>query len=196
MAASESDDWDAPYSNYGSIIDSMPRGSDIWSTYACDPEYSMSLSGTSMAAPHVAGWVALYLGLHPSATPAQVTSALLSSGSNEMIHGEVGGTPDILPYVGDLGAAAPSAPAAKATLRVANRTSLSVNVDPNRPARGYWRIKGQEKQGARRVTRWTATTQGAGETLVRDVRRGTWRIVVPAQYGYRQGVSSAAWVAR
>ena len=184
------------YSNYGSIIDLYAPGSDIWSTYAYDPAYKLRLSGTSMAAPHVAGWAALYLGLHQDATPAQVTSALLSSGTKGMIIGEVGGTPDILPFVGDLAAAAPSSPAARATLRVAHRTSLSVNVDPNRPARGYWRIKGQQKQGARWVTRWTATTQGAGETLVRDVRRGTWRIVVPAQYGYRQGVSSAAWVTR
>ena len=62
-----------------------------------------------MAAPHVAGWATLYLGLHPDATPAQVTSALLSSGTRGMINGEVGGTPDILPFVGDL-AGAPSPP--------------------------------------------------------------------------------------
>ena len=57
---------------------------------------------------HVAGWATLYLGLHPDATPAQVTSALLSSGTRGMINGEVGGTADILPFVGDLAGAEPA----------------------------------------------------------------------------------------
>ena len=100
VAASTSNDSDASYSNYGSIIDLYAPGSDIWSTYAYDPSQSYRLSGTSMAAPHIAGWATLYLGLHPDATPAQVTSALLSSGTRGMINGEVGGTPDILPFVG------------------------------------------------------------------------------------------------
>ena len=109
VAASTSNDSDASYSNYGSIIDLYAPGSDIWSTYAYDPSQKYRLSGTSMAAPHVAGWATLYLGLHPDATPAQVTSALLSSGTRGMINGEVGGTPDILPFVRDL-AGAPSPP--------------------------------------------------------------------------------------
>ena len=122
VAASTSNDSDASYSNYGSIIDLYAPGSDIWSTYAYDPSQSYRLSGTSMAAPHIAGWATLYLGLHPDATPAQVTSALLSSGTRGMINGEVGGTPDILPFVGDL-AGAPSPPSTVVEFRQA---SLSV----------------------------------------------------------------------
>ncbi|RUQ99276.1 serine protease [Labedella endophytica] len=46
-----------------------------------DPTFRF-LSGTSMAAPHVAGLGALYLGVHPLATPAEIKSALMTSASN------------------------------------------------------------------------------------------------------------------
>ena len=109
VAASTSDDYDASYSNYGSIIDLFAPGSDIWSTYAYNPSLKYRLSGTSMAAPHIAGWAALYLGLHPDATPSQVRGGLVTSGTVGMINGVVGGTPNVLPYVKYL-EGAPSAP--------------------------------------------------------------------------------------
>jgi subtilisin family serine protease len=138
VAASDSNDYDASYSNYGSIIDLYAPGSDIWSTYAYDPSLRYRLSGTSMAAPHVAGWAALYLGLHPDATPAQVASALLSSGTPGMINGEVGGTPDILPFVGDL-TGPPSAPTGIAA-SPGNRSATvtwSPASDNGSPVTGY-----------------------------------------------------------
>ncbi|PSL36666.1 peptidase inhibitor I9 [Labedella gwakjiensis] len=46
-----------------------------------DPTFKF-LSGTSMAAPHVAGLGALYLGVHPTATPAEIKSALMTTASN------------------------------------------------------------------------------------------------------------------
>ncbi len=61
VAASEEGDLDASYSNFGEEIDLYAPGTDIWSTYYADPTMKYRMSGTSMASPHVAGDLALYL---------------------------------------------------------------------------------------------------------------------------------------
>ena len=73
-----SDDTFASFSNYGAPVDMVAPGVGILSTYK-DGKYA-ELSGTSMAAPHVTGGVALYESSHPGATPAQVKAALTESG--------------------------------------------------------------------------------------------------------------------
>jgi subtilisin family serine protease len=66
------------FSNYGSCVHILAPGSTITSTWIGDPNAIMTLSGTSMASPHVAGAAALYLAARPSATPAEVKNYLLS----------------------------------------------------------------------------------------------------------------------
>lgn len=68
------DDTFASFSNYGDAVDMVAPGVGILSTYD-DGKYA-ELSGTSMAAPHVTGSVALYKSLHPGATPDQIKAAL------------------------------------------------------------------------------------------------------------------------
>ncbi len=68
----------ASYSNYGATsVDIGAPGSAVWSTTAYN-SYG-SLSGTSMATPHVTGAAALYASTHPGATAAAIKNALLSS---------------------------------------------------------------------------------------------------------------------
>jgi subtilisin family serine protease len=76
---SDVDDTFASFSNYGADVDIIAPGVCIYSTSMLGG-YA-TLSGTSMASPHVAGGAALYAATHPGATPAQVKSALQSAGS-------------------------------------------------------------------------------------------------------------------
>ncbi len=82
------DTFAAAFSNYGSVVDLFAPGKDILSTV--DGERYAVLSGTSMAAPHVAGAAALLLSHRPDGTPAQVLSALLAEA--RPVHGAPEGT--------------------------------------------------------------------------------------------------------
>jgi subtilisin len=72
------DDTFATFSNYGSVVDIGAPGVSILSTWK-GGAYN-TISGTSMATPHVAGAAAAYLQTHPSATWTQVRDALRSAG--------------------------------------------------------------------------------------------------------------------
>ncbi|MDR4491479.1 MAG: S8 family serine peptidase [Candidatus Nitrosocosmicus sp.] len=74
-----SDDALASFSNYGSDVDIAAPGTKIYSTYKGNSYATMS--GTSMASPHVAGAAALYMADNPGASPSEVRNALLSHGS-------------------------------------------------------------------------------------------------------------------
>ncbi len=72
------DDTLADFSNYRSVIDVAAPGVHVLS-YWIDGSLT-TISGTSMAAPHVAGAAALVLAANPSLTPAQVRAVLESTG--------------------------------------------------------------------------------------------------------------------
>jgi subtilisin len=77
----DQDDTFANFSNYGSDVDLIAPGKCIWSTLPGN-RYGY-ISGTSMAAPHVTGAVALYKASRPLATPADVRAALRVAGTQD-----------------------------------------------------------------------------------------------------------------
>ena len=83
-------------SNFGSCVDVFAPGSDITSTWNGTNTATNTISGTSMASPHVAGAAALYLENNPNATPAQVKTELLAKASNIFISNAGTGSPNKL----------------------------------------------------------------------------------------------------
>jgi subtilisin len=71
------DDTMATFSNFGSVVDIIAPGVNILSTWK-GSSYA-TISGTSMATPHVTGAAALYIAGHSGATPATVAGALIGS---------------------------------------------------------------------------------------------------------------------
>ncbi|WP_055588290.1 S8 family peptidase [Peterkaempfera griseoplana] len=96
VGASARDDSRADYSNFGPGVDLFAPGSDITSDWSTDDTATRTMSGTSMATPHVAGAAALYLAGHPTATPAQVADALVATAAPGRLRGVGSGSPNRL----------------------------------------------------------------------------------------------------
>ncbi len=84
------------FSNFGSCVDIFAPGSDILSTWHTSATATQTISGTSMASPHVAGAVALLLSLNPAALPAQIVSQLLAQSRNGKVSNVGTGSPNRL----------------------------------------------------------------------------------------------------
>lgn len=87
-----------PNSNYGSCVDLFAPAADIFSAYFRGSNQYCELSGTSMAAPHVSGALALYLSL-ANYTPSQLRSLLLSDATNGVLSNVGTESPNKLLYI-------------------------------------------------------------------------------------------------
>lgn len=186
VGASTISDQRADFSNYGSCLDLFAPGQGIRSSVASSNSATDVYSGTSMAAPHVAGAAAAYLQSNPSATPTQVRSALVGAASldvlsgvngsvNALVQGVTGATP---PANGAPISTAPTAalPAAgtrhgSSTVTVTLRWSAT---DPNGDAISRYEVQERNTSG-----NWVGLYSGKATVGTRSVTPGrpmTWRI--------------------
>lgn len=86
------------FSNFGTCLDIFAPGSSITSAWHTSDTATNSISGTSMASPHVAGVAALYLQNNASASPASVRAAIVDTASVNKLTGINTGSPNLLLY--------------------------------------------------------------------------------------------------
>jgi subtilisin family serine protease len=100
VGATDNTDAKAAFSNYGRCVDVFAPGVNVESVGITGPDAKATLSGTSMATPHVTGAAALYLCEHPDATPADVAAALTTASTAGKVGSPGIGSPNKLLYVG------------------------------------------------------------------------------------------------
>ncbi|WP_417446090.1 S8 family peptidase [Kangiella sp.] len=96
VGSTTSSDSRSSFSNYGSCLDIYAPGSSITSAWSNGG--TNTISGTSMASPHVAGVAALYLADNPTATPSQVDTAITDAATPGVVSDAKSGSPNLLLY--------------------------------------------------------------------------------------------------
>lgn len=164
VGASDINDTRASFSNFGDCVDVFAPGHNIVSNNYADSTTPRTLSGTSMAAPHVAGLAALYLGDNKTAAPAAVVAAIQagaqagqivdakSASGNYLINTKF--TNAALPPVG-----APTAVAASAV--TSNSATISWTAPAGTQAANSYKVEYRESTSTNWLTVESATTTAA-----------------------------------
>jgi len=105
--ASTSSDARASFSNWGTCTDIFAPGEFITSAWHTSDGATNTISGTSMATPHVAGAAALYLSTDTTASPLAVFTALRDNGTPNKITNPGAGSPNLLLYTFFIGGGPP-----------------------------------------------------------------------------------------
>lgn len=110
VGATTNSDGRSSFSNFGSCVDIFAPGSSITAAWYQSDSQTNTISGTSMASPHVAGAAALYLGENPNASPAAVGQALVNGGVTGRVGNPGSGSPNVLLNVEFIGGGNPPPP--------------------------------------------------------------------------------------
>ena len=99
VGATDISDGRASFSNYGSCVDLFAPGVGITSAWITSSTSTNTISGTSMASPHVAGAAAVALTLQPGLSPGQVASKLVNDATLNLVTNPGSGSPNRLLYI-------------------------------------------------------------------------------------------------
>ncbi|RLP90979.1 S8 family serine peptidase [Micromonospora sp. CV4] len=99
VGATQNNDAAASFSNFGTCVDILAPGVNITSAWYTGSSATNTISGTSMASPHVAGAAALVLSANPSWSPQQVRDNLVNNSTPNVVTNVGTGTPNRLLYV-------------------------------------------------------------------------------------------------
>ncbi|KAK1499055.1 subtilase [Colletotrichum cuscutae] len=91
----------ASYSNYGTSLDIFAPGSSILSTWYTSTTATNTISGTSMASPHVAGLVNYLQSVEGLSTPASIVARIKALGTSGKITGTLNSSPNLVAYNGN-----------------------------------------------------------------------------------------------
>lgn len=100
VAASDDSDNSADFTNFGDCVEIYAPGVDITSAWIGGG--TNTISGTSMATPHVVGVAALYKAANGDADEATISEALTSDAAPDKITGAPAGTPNLLLQTGGI----------------------------------------------------------------------------------------------
>jgi subtilisin family serine protease len=96
VGSTTSTDARSSFSNFGTCVDIFAPGSSITSAWNTSNTATNTISGTSMATPHVAGVAALYLATHTGASPATVRNAMVAAATTNHVGNPGAGSPNRL----------------------------------------------------------------------------------------------------
>jgi subtilisin family serine protease len=100
IGASDMQDCLSSSTNRGAVLDMFAPGVNIVGPWGTGDSASMTLSGSSLSAPHVAGAAGIYLEDHPAASAAEVSDALVAASTKDRLCNVPAGTQNRLLYVG------------------------------------------------------------------------------------------------
>jgi subtilisin family serine protease len=100
VGATDISDNRASFSNFGTCVHIFAPGVNITSAWNTNDTATNTISGTSMATPHVVGAAALILAANPAWTPSQVRSNMVASATPNKVVNPGSGSPNLLLYTG------------------------------------------------------------------------------------------------
>ncbi|TWP46390.1 S8 family peptidase [Lentzea tibetensis] len=107
VGSTDRTDGRSSFSNIGTCVDIFAPGRDITSSWLTDDNATNTISGTSMATPHVVGASAVYLSSNPTATPQQVRDALVENATSDVVTNPGAGSPNKLLHITGTGGGNP-----------------------------------------------------------------------------------------